>query len=163
VGFPVIVIAHGAIHVDPVGALRHTAGGAQVHVVADQTAAPERGANGAPANKPVMEGTGDSFKTFAGVGIFDIEFGERDPDQVISIIDALELATGGINFEHMMALKCFCFNHKLCERFKISDSHSNQHDTAINVGAALTHGPAVLSSSISVAKLMPRGAGATAG
>ena len=75
----------------------YTAKGNLVAVVSNGTAVLGLGDIGPEAGKPVMEGKGLLFKSFADVDVFDIEINEKDPQKVVEIVKALEPTFGGIN------------------------------------------------------------------
>src|SRR5437660_8791821 len=88
---------------DPSLAYKYTAKGNLVGVVSNGTAVLGLGNIGPLAGKPVMEGKGILFKKFAGIDVFDIELGVKDPKQVIETVAALEPTFGGINLEDIKA------------------------------------------------------------
>src|SRR5690606_39052443 len=94
-------VAHAceAIVADPKQASELTARGKRVAVVPNGTAVVGRGKTGPLAGKPVMEGKGVLFKTFAGIEEFDIEIEENEPATLVDIIASLEPTFGGINLE----------------------------------------------------------------
>ena len=114
------------------------------------------------AAKPVMEGKGCLFKKFAGIDVFDIELAERDPDDLIDIIAALEPTLGGINLEDIKAPECFYIERKLTERMNIPVFHDDQHGTAIISAAAIRNGLELVGKDIGKVKLVVSGAGAAA-
>src|SRR5579864_9391650 len=61
------------IAADPLNAYRYTTKGNLVAVITNGTAVLGLGNVGALASKPVMEGKGVLFKTYAGINVFDIE------------------------------------------------------------------------------------------
>ncbi len=147
---------------DPAAAFKYTARGNLVGVVTNGTAVLGLGDIGPLAGKPVMEGKGVLFKKFSGIDVFDIEIDEKDPDQLVEIIAALEPTFGGINLEDIKAPECFYVERKLRERMKIPVFHDDQHGTAIVVGAAVVNGLKVVGKPIEQVKLVVSGAGAAA-
>src|SRR6476659_7742142 len=115
-----------------------------VAVITNGTAVLGLGDIGPLAGKPVMEGKGVLFQKFAGIDVFDIELNERDPDQLVDIIAAMEPTFGGINLEDIKAPECFLVERKLRERMNIPVFHDDQHGTAIIVGAAVLNALAVV-------------------
>ena len=101
---------------DPGEARNLTARGNLIGVVTNGTAVLGLGAIGPLAGKPVMEGKAVLFKKFAGIDCFDIELDERDPDNLVDMICALEPTFGGINLEDIKAPECFEIEQKLRER-----------------------------------------------
>src|SRR4051812_29308020 len=159
---PGVAFACEEIVAEPLNALRYTARGNLIGVITNGTAVLGLGAIGPAAAKPVMEGKGVLFKTFAGIDVFDIEINERDPDKLVEIIASLEPTFGGINLEDIKAPECFYIERKLRERMKIPVFHDDQHGTAIIVGAAVLNGLKVVGKDIRQVKLVCSGAGAAA-
>ena len=159
---PGVAAACEEIVADPAAAFRYTSRGNLVAVVTNGTAVLGLGNIGPLAAKPVMEGKAVLFKKFAGIDVFDIEINETDLDKLVDVIAALEPTFGGVNLEDIKAPDCFYVERKLRERMKIPVFHDDQHGTSIVVGAALTHGLAVVGKDISKVKLVCSGAGAAA-
>ena len=88
-----------AIQARPEDAYRYTARGNLVAVVSNGTAVLGLGNIGPLAGKPVMEGKGVLFKTFADLDVFDLEIKADDPEDVIRFCQMLEPTVGGINLE----------------------------------------------------------------
>jgi len=159
---PGVAAACEEIVADPGRARDYTALGNLIGVITTGTAVLGLGAIGPAAAKPVMEGKGVLFKTFAGIDVFDIEINERDPEKLVEIIASLEPTFGGINLEDIKAPECFYIERKLRERLKIPVFHDDQHGTAIIVGAAVLNGLKVVGKDIRQVKLVCSGAGAAA-
>src|SRR5512139_1011456 len=137
---PGVAAACELIAENPAEARNMTARGNLVAVISNGTAVLGLGAIGPLAAKPVMEGKGVLFKKFAGIDVFDLEIDERDPDNLVNIIAALEPTFGGINLEDIKAPECFVVERKLRQRMKIPVFHDDQHGTAIISSAALLNG-----------------------
>ena len=86
-----------AIHENPQDVFKYTARGNLVAVVSNGTAVLGLGNIGPMAAKPVMEGKGVLFKSFAGIDVFDLEVGSEAPEDVIRFCELLEPTVGGIN------------------------------------------------------------------
>src|SRR5437764_12760882 len=86
---------------------KYTAKGNLVGVISNGTAVLGLGNIGPEASKPVMEGKGVLFKIFADIDVFDIEINEKDPENFVQIVKALEPTFGGINLEDIKAPECF--------------------------------------------------------
>jgi malate dehydrogenase (oxaloacetate-decarboxylating)(NADP+) len=84
-----------------------------VAVVTNGTAVLGLGNIGALAGKPVMEGKGILFKTFADIDVFDLEVGSEKPEDVIRFCQLLEPTVGGINLEDIRSPDCFYIEQKL--------------------------------------------------
>ena len=159
---PGVAYACLAIEQDPTLAAEYTSRGNLVGVITNGTAVLGLGDIGPLAGKPVMEGKGCLFKTFAGIDVFDIELAEKDPDKLVEIIAALEPTLGGINLEDIKAPECFYIEKKLRDRLNIPVFHDDQHGTAIISAAALLNGLELVGKAIGDIKLVSSGAGAAA-
>ena len=94
VAYPCLEIAK-----TPEDVYRYTSKGNLVAVISNGTAVLGLGNLGAQASKPVMEGKGLLFKTFADIDVFDIEVGVQDPDEFIRTVCNIAPTFGGINLE----------------------------------------------------------------
>ena len=147
---------------NPDDAYKYTAKGNRVAVVTNGTAVLGLGNIGALAGKPVMEGKGNLFKTFADLDVFDLEIGSEDPDDVIRFCQLLEPTVGGINLEDIRAPDCFRIEETLRQTMKIPVFHDDQHGTAIISGAALLNALEVVGKDIRNVTVVFSGAGAAA-
>src|SRR3954463_1434777 len=111
------------IAANPEDVYKYTAKGNLVAVISNGTAVLGLGNIGPEAGKPVMEGKGVLFKTFADIDVFDIELNVTDPKQVINAIAALEPTFGGINLEDIKAPECFEIEETLKARMNIPVFH----------------------------------------
>jgi len=159
---PGVAAASRLIAEDPSEAENLTARGNLVGVITNGTAVLGLGAIGPLAAKPVMEGKGVLFKSFAGIDVFDIEVDQTDPDKFVEAVAALEPTFGGINLEDIKAPECFVIEEQLRERMNIPVFHDDQHGTAICVGAAIYNGLRVVDKKPEDVKLVASGAGAAA-
>lgn len=159
---PGVAYACLAIEENPELAVDFTSRANLVGVITNGTAVLGLGDIGPLASKPVMEGKGCLFQTFAGIDVFDIELAERDPDKLVEMIAALEPTLGGINLEDIKAPECFYIEKKLRERMNIPVFHDDQHGTAIISAAALLNGLELVNKPIGAIKLVASGAGAAA-
>jgi malate dehydrogenase (oxaloacetate-decarboxylating)(NADP+) len=150
------------IAVDVEKVYEYTAKGNLVAVVTNGTAVLGLGNIGPEAGKPVMEGKGVLFKTFADIDVFDIELNTLDPAAVIEVVAALEPTFGGINLEDIKAPECFEIEEALKARMNIPVFHDDQHGTAIISGAALLNACELQQKSIADLKIVVSGAGAAA-
>jgi malate dehydrogenase (oxaloacetate-decarboxylating)(NADP+) len=141
---------------------KYTAKGNLVAVITNGTAVLGLGDIGPEASKPVMEGKAVLFKKYAGIDSFDIEVDEKDPDEFIKIVKALEPTFGGVNLEDIKAPECFKIETVLREKMNIPIMHDDQHGTAIISSAALLNALEVVNKKIGEAKIVVNGAGAAA-
>ena len=138
----------------------YTNKGNLVAVVSNGTAVLGLGNIGPMAGKPVMEGKGVLFKTFADIDVFDIEVDSRDPAEIIRFCELLAPTIGGINLEDIGAPDCFEIEEALKKSCDIPVFHDDQHGTAIISGAALVNALEVAGKKIGDVKVVFSGAGA---
>ena len=150
------------IHRNPQDVFRYTGRGNLVAVVSNGTAVLGLGNIGPLAAKPVMEGKGVLFKSFAGIDVFDIEVASEDPLEVIRFCQLLEPTVGGINLEDISAPECFVIERTLRETMDIPVFHDDQHGTAIIAGAALLNALEIIGKKIDEVRVVFSGAGASA-
>ena len=133
-----------------------------VAVVTNGTAVLGLGNIGALAGKPVMEGKGILFKTFADIDVFDLEVGSEKPEDVIRFCQLLEPTVGGINLEDIRSPDCFYIEQTLRATLGIPVFHDDQHGTAIISGAALLNATTLVKKDLAKIKVVFAGAGAAA-
>ncbi len=148
------------IEKNPDDAYKYTAKGNLVAVVSNGTAVLGLGDIGALAGKPVMEGKGVLFKSFADVDVFDIELNTKDPDELIRTVKLLEPTFGGINLEDIKGPECFYIEEKLKEIMDIPVFHDDQHGTAIISAAGMLNALELVGKNVQDAKMVVNGAGA---
>ncbi len=146
----------------PEDAYAYTAKGNLVAVVTNGTAVLGLGNIGPLAGKPVMEGKGILFKSFADIDVFDLEVASENPEDVIRFCQMLEPTVGGINLEDIRSPDCFHIEQKLRETLSIPVFHDDQHGTAIISGAALLNALEVVGKDIAQVRVVFSGAGAAA-
>ena len=149
-----------AEHPDDV--FRYTARGNLVAVVSNGTAVLGLGNIGPMASKPVMEGKGVLFKSFADIDVFDLEVGSEKAEDMIRFCELLEPTVGGINLEDISAPDCFVIERTLKERLDIPVFHDDQHGTAIIAAAALINALRITHRTIEDVQVVFSGAGASA-
>jgi malate dehydrogenase (oxaloacetate-decarboxylating)(NADP+) len=145
---------------DPELVYEYTNKGNLVAVVSNGTAVLGLGDIGPMAGKPVMEGKGVLFKTFADIDVFDIEVDSKDPAEIIRFCELLAPTIGGINLEDIGAPDCFEIEEALKKSCDIPVFHDDQHGTAIISGAALVNALEVAGKKIGDVKVVFSGAGA---
>ncbi|MBI2408257.1 MAG: NADP-dependent malic enzyme [Gemmatimonadetes bacterium] len=150
------------IEKNPDDAYRYTAKGNLVAVISNGTAVLGLGNIGALAGKPVMEGKGNLFKTFADIDVFDLEVASEDPDEIIRFCQLVEPTLGGINLEDIKAPECFYIEEKLKATMNIPVFHDDQHGTAIISGAALLNAVEIVGKKLDAVRIVFSGAGASA-
>ncbi|MEJ2478631.1 MAG: malic enzyme-like NAD(P)-binding protein [Acidihalobacter sp.] len=145
---------------DPDAAYRYTAKGNLVAVITDGSAVLGLGDVGAVAGKPVMEGKGVLFKTFANIDVFDIEVEAETPDAFIDTVARIAGGFGGINLEDIAAPHCFRIERELRERLDIPVFHDDQHGTAVIAAAGLLNALRLAGKRIEDMRAVCLGAGA---
>ncbi len=150
------------IEKNPEDAYKYTAKGNLVAVISNGTAVLGLGDIGPLAGKPVMEGKGLLFKTFADIDVFDIEVDANDTDRFIESVKAISPTFGGINLEDIKAPECFVIEERLKKELDIPVMHDDQHGTAIISAAALLNAVKITGKDIAKIKVVVNGAGAAA-
>jgi len=148
------------IEKNPDMAYEYTAKGNLVAVVSNGTAVLGLGDIGALAGKPVMEGKGVLFKSFADVDVFDIELNTKDSDEIIRTVKLLEPTFGGINLEDIKGPECFYIEEELKKIMTIPVFHDDQHGTAIISAAGMLNALEIVGKKVGDAKIVVNGAGA---
>ena len=143
-------------------AYEYTNKGNLVAVVSDGTAVLGLGDIGHLAGKPVMEGKGVLFKSFANVDAVDIELNTKDTEEIIKVVAAIADSFGGINLEDIKAPKCFEIEERLKEICDVPVFHDDQHGTAVITTAGLMNVMEMSGKSIDEMKIVIIGAGAAA-
>jgi malate dehydrogenase (oxaloacetate-decarboxylating)(NADP+) len=141
---------------------KYTSKGNLVAVISNGTAVLGLGDIGPEAGKPVMEGKGLLFKTFADIDVFDIEVNEKDPQKLIEVVKAIAPTFGGINLEDIKAPECFIIEETLKKELNIPVFHDDQHGTAIISAAALLNAISLVDKRMDEIKVVVNGAGASA-
>ncbi len=149
------------IHEDTDKVFEYTAKGNLVAVISNGTAVLGLGDIGPEAGKPVMEGKGVLFKTFADIDVFDIELNSKDIDEIIRTCEILEPTFGGINLEDIKGPECFEIEEALKKKLDIPVFHDDQHGTAIISGAALLNAAEIAGKNLEDMKAVYNGAGAS--
>lgn len=150
------------IEKNPENAYKYTTKGNLVAVISNGTAVLGLGDIGAIAGKPVMEGKGLLFKTFADIDVFDIEVDTHDVDAFVETVKNIAPTFGGINLEDIKAPECFEIERRLKEELSIPVMHDDQHGTAIISAAALVNAAEITGKKLSEMIVVVNGAGAAA-
>jgi malate dehydrogenase (oxaloacetate-decarboxylating)(NADP+) len=151
-----------AIAARPEDSYLYTGRGNLVGVVSNGSAVLGLGNIGPVAGKPVMEGKGVLFKTFADVDCYDINLDIADPESLCATVRALEPTFGGINLEDIKAPECFFIEDRLKKEMGIPVFHDDQHGTAIISGAGLLNALEISGKKIGDMRIVIIGAGAAA-
>ncbi len=139
----------------------YTAKGNLVAVISNGTAVLGLGDIGPHGGKPVMEGKGVLFKTFADIDVFDIELASKDIKEIIRVCQVLEPTFGGINLEDIKGPDCFYIEEELKRTMNIPVFHDDQHGTAIISGAALINAAELVGKKLEDMRVVYNGAGAS--
>ncbi len=148
------------IHLDPEKVYDYTMKGNLVAVISDGSAVLGLGDIGAAASIPVMEGKAALFKAFADIDAFPLCLNTSDPEQIISIVKAMEPTFGGVNLEDISAPNCFIIEERLKKEMKIPVFHDDQHGTAIVTAAGLINALKMVNKRLENVKIVLNGAGA---
>ena len=159
---PGVAAPSRAIAEEPDDVYKYTDKGNLIAVISNGTAVLGLGNIGPLAAKPVMEGKGMLFKTYAGIDAFDIEVDATDPEEFIRTVKAIAPTFGGINLEDIKAPECFEIETRLREELDIPLMHDDQHGTAIISSAALLNGAKIAGKELDKMRVVVNGAGAAA-
>ncbi|MFP4324156.1 MAG: phosphate acyltransferase, partial [Anaerolineales bacterium] len=147
---------------NPKSAYRYTAKSNLVGVITNGTAILGLGDQGPLASKPVMEGKGVLFKTFADIDVFDIEVDAPGVDEMVEVVQRIAPTFGGINLEDIKAPECFEIERRLQEALDIPVFHDDQHGTAIISAAGLLNAVELTGKRLEDLRVTSTGAGASA-
>ncbi|MBG18192.1 MAG: NADP-dependent malic enzyme [Euryarchaeota archaeon] len=150
------------IEKNPEDVYRYTSKGNLVAVISNGSAVLGLGDIGPLASKPVMEGKGLLFKTFADIDVFDIEIDATNVDEIVDTVIRIAPTFGGINLEDIKAPECFEVERRIAEGTDIPVFHDDQHGTAIISGAALLNAAEIIGRSLDSLNVVIVGAGASA-
>jgi malate dehydrogenase (oxaloacetate-decarboxylating)(NADP+) len=145
---------------DPLNSFEYTGRGNLVAVISNGSAVLGLGNIGPLAGKPVMEGKGVLFKTFADIDCYDINLDISDADKLVETVKSLEPTFGGINLEDIKAPECFYIENSLIDLMDIPVFHDDQHGTAIISGAGLINALEIFNKRAEDLKVVIVGAGA---
>jgi malate dehydrogenase (oxaloacetate-decarboxylating) len=116
---------------------------------------------GPEASLPVMEGKSLIFKYLGGVDAIPLPVRSSTPDELISVIKALEPAVGGVNLEDISSPDCFYVQERLSELMEVPVWHDDQLGTASVVLAALINALKIVGKHVSDVRIVFLGAGAS--
>ena len=142
-------------------AYEYTNKGNLVAVISDGTAVLGLGDIGHLAGKPVMEGKGVLFKSFANVDAIDIELNTKDTEEIIETVARIADSFGGVNLEDISAPRCFEIETRLKEICDVPVFHDDQHGTAVITTAGLINVLEMSGKPVEDLKVVVIGAGAS--
>ena len=131
-----------------------------VGVISDGSAILGLGDLGPKAAMPVMEGKALLFKHFADIDSIPIVLDVHEPDEIVSVVQAMAPSFGAINLEDIAAPKCFEIEERLKESLDIPVFHDDQHGTAVVTLAGLINAAKVTGRDLTSSKVVMIGAGA---
>ncbi len=145
---------------DPEDAYTYTIKSNTIAVISDGSAVLGLGNIGALAAQPVMEGKCVLFKEFGDVNAFPIVLDTQDTEEIISTIENIAPAFGGINLEDISAPRCFEIEQRLKESLKIPVFHDDQHGTAVVVLSGIINALRLTGKKKEDCRIVVNGAGA---
>ncbi|WP_081886736.1 malic enzyme-like NAD(P)-binding protein [Thermorudis peleae] len=157
---PAALVPVDEVRLNPPEVYNLTVKGNLVAIVTDGSAVLGLGDIGPQAALPVMEGKAVLFQSLAGVEAFPICVAERDPQQIVDLVEAIAPSFGGINLEDISAPRCFEIEAALKERLDLPVFHDDQHGTAVVVLAGLINAFRLRGTPLNEAKIVINGAGA---
>lgn len=132
----------------------------RVAVITDGSAVLGLGNIGPRAALPVMEGKAILFQNFAGIEAYPICLATQDVDEIVTAVEYLSPAFGGINLEDISAPRCFEVEQRLCRSRDIPVFHDDQHGTAIVILAGIMNALRLVDKQKEDVKAVIVGAGA---
>jgi malate dehydrogenase (oxaloacetate-decarboxylating) len=157
---PGVAEASRAIESNPDEVYDLTNRGNTVAIVSDGSRVLGLGNIGPEAGLPVMEGKALLFKYLGGVDAVPVCVRTHSPDEIVSVVKALEPSFGGINLEDISQPKCFRVLAALREELDIPVWHDDQQGTATVVLAALTNALLLVEKQIQDVRITMVGFGA---
>ncbi|HTP54438.1 MAG TPA: NADP-dependent malic enzyme [Thermoplasmata archaeon] len=149
-----------AIHREPDLSFELTGRWNTVAIVTDGSRVLGLGDIGPVAALPVMEGKALLFKFLGGVNAVPVPIRVASPDQLMSTVEALAPAFGGINLEDIASPKCFGILEELSKRLEIPVWHDDQLGTAAATVAGLLNALALTHRTVRESRTVLLGAGA---
>lgn len=150
------------IRQDAMAAYDYTPKNNLVAIVTDGSAVLGLGNIGPRAALPVMEGKAILFKTFGGVEAFPLCISTQETDLVVSFVENISPAFGGINLEDISSPRCFDIEQRLRESLDIPVFHDDQHGTAVVALAGIMNALKLVHRELPEVKIIFNGAGASA-
>lgn len=108
-----------------------------VAIVTNGTAILGLGDIGPVAGLPVMEGKAAILNSLVGISGIPILINEKDPLEIVKVVEAISPSFGGILLEDIRSPECFQIEEELIQRIPKPVFHDDQHGTAMVVLAAL--------------------------
>jgi len=157
---PGVAAVSRALHQDPDLSFELTGRWNTVAIVTDGSRVLGLGDIGPVAALPVMEGKALLFKFLGGVNAVPVPIRVASPDQLMSTVEAMAPAFGGINLEDIASPKCFGILEELSKRLEIPVWHDDQLGTAAATVAGLLNALALTHRTVRECRTVLLGAGA---
>lgn len=157
---PGVAFASRAIAENPGLDRELTNKGNSIAIVTDGSAVLGLGDIGPEAALPVMEGKAAIFKSFAGIDAYPLCLQEKDPEKIVSIVEAVAPGFAGINLEDISSPRCFAVERELRNRLDIPVFHDDQHGAAVILLAGLINALKLARKKAEEILLVINGAGA---
>jgi malate dehydrogenase (oxaloacetate-decarboxylating) len=148
------------IQADPEESFALTGRWNTIAIVTDGSRVLGLGDIGPEAALPVMEGKALLFKWLGGVDAVPLPVRARSPDELISTVERLAPAFGGINLEDIASPKCFGILEELQKRLPIPVWHDDQLGTAAATIAGLLNALVLTHRDVRTSRTVLLGAGA---
>jgi malate dehydrogenase (oxaloacetate-decarboxylating) len=157
---PGIAKVSETIHADPDRSFDLTGRWNTIAIVTDGSRVLGLGDMGPQGALPVMEGKALLFKYLGGVDAIPLPIRVGSPDEIISTVERIAPAFGGINLEDIASPKCFYVLEELQKRLPIPIWHDDQLGTAAATVAGLLNALTLTDRDIRSVRTVLFGAGA---
>jgi malate dehydrogenase (oxaloacetate-decarboxylating) len=157
---PGIAAVSRAIHARPEESFELTGRWNTIAIVTDGSRVLGLGDMGPEAALPVMEGKALLFKYLGGVDAIPIPIRATSPAEIVSTVERIAPAFGGINLEDIASPKCFYILEELQQKLPIPIWHDDQLGTAAATLAGLLNALAVTDRDLRSIRTVLFGAGA---